>query len=67
MNKYMVGGLLVGILIDADRPLSTKQIASYGRFCWKTTRDHLENLFKLGLVCKGRVKNNKRIYWKHAQ
>lgn len=53
-------------LIVARRPLSTKQLAVCSKVSWKTARDNLEKLFKLALVCRGRVGNNKRIYWKNA-
>ncbi len=57
---------LLGGLIEARRPLSTMQIAKFSNICWRTARENLEGLFDLGLVYKGRVGRNKRIYWKNA-
>jgi len=31
---------------------------------WKTTRDNLEALFELGVVERGKVGTNKRIFWR---
>lgn len=51
-------------LTDAKRPISTGQVAKYMSMSWKTARDNLEALFKLGMVEKGKVGKNKRIYWR---
>lgn len=66
MYKHSTETLLISTLINAKRPLSTKQIAGYIGICWKTARDNLEKLFNSGLVFKGSVGANKRIYWKNA-
>lgn len=66
MTNYKMQGLLLGTLIDARRPLSTKQIAIFSQVAWKTARDNLEKLFNAGLVYKGKVGKNIRIYWKNA-
>ena len=51
-------------LIYANRPISTKQVAELMKVSWKAARENLQALFDLGMVEKGRVGNNKRIYWK---
>ena len=66
MPSYKIQGQLLGTLIDAKRPLSTKKVAIFSEVSWKTARDNLEKLFELGMVYRGRVGNNKRIYWKNA-
>jgi len=65
MTNYKTQGLLLGTLMDINVPLSTEQIANQTSIAWKTARDNLEKLFNLGLVMKGKVGNNKRIYWKN--
>lgn len=63
MTKTKTRSLLLTTLVDANRPISTKQVAGFSGVCWKTARDNLEDLFRVGIVKKGTVGNNKRIYW----
>jgi len=67
MKNINTQGLLLGNLIYLDAPLSTMQVAELSGMAWKTARNNLEKLFEVGLVCKGRVGNNKRIFWKNAK
>lgn len=64
MPKYSTMGLMITVLSDANRPLSTQQIAKFAGISWKTARDNLEALFDAGMVERGRVGKNKRIYWR---
>lgn len=66
MSSYKTQGLLLGTLINIVMPVSTMQVATLAGVSWKTARDNLENLFKLGFIMRRRVGNNKRIYWKNA-
>jgi len=66
MSSYKTQGQLLGTLMDAKRPLSTEKVAIFAGVCWKTARENLDKLFELGLVYRGKVGNNKRIYWKNA-
>ena len=36
--------LIIDILVDARRPLSTLEISKYGNFSWTTAKKHLNNL-----------------------
>jgi len=67
MSKYKTQGLLLGTVRIVNRPISTREVSNYSKVCWKTARDNLETLFKLGLVLKGEVKSHKKIYWKNAE
>jgi len=64
MAKTNIKDILLGTLVNAKRPISTKQVADFSLVCWKTARDNLEALFNIGVVEKGKVGNNKRIYWR---
>lgn len=55
---------VLSALIDFGQPVSTMQVAKRMMISWKTARDNLEAVFKLGLVEKGTVGKNKRIFWK---
>ena len=59
----MMSGVL-SALFEFRQPVSTMQIAKFMGISWKTARDNLEALFKLGMVQRGKVGENKRIFWK---
>lgn len=54
-------------LVEFGQPVSTLQLAKSLGICWSTARSNLEGLFNLGIVEKGRVGNNKRIYWRPTE
>lgn len=55
---------VLSALLDFDQPVSTMQVAKAMCISWKTARDNLEALFQLGIVEKGQVGTNKRIFWR---
>ena len=60
-------GHVLSALLDFGQPVSTMQVAKGMGISWKTARDNLEALFKLGVVEKGQVGKNKRIFWRCTQ
>ncbi len=57
---------VLSALVEFDQPVSTMQVAKMMMISWKTARDNLEALFKLGMVEKGQVGKNKRIFWRSS-
>jgi len=58
---------VLSVLVEFEgQPVSTLQVAKWMELSWKTARDNLEALFNLGLVERGRVGNNKRIFWRSS-
>ena len=55
---------VLSALLDFGQPVSTMQVAKAMCISWKTARDNLEALFKLGMVERGKVGTNKRIFWR---
>ncbi len=55
---------VLSALLEFGQPVSTMQVAKFMDISWKTARDNLEALFKLGMVQRGKVGENKRIFWK---
>ena len=55
---------VLSALLDFGQPVSTMQVAKRMSISWKTARDNLEALFKLGMVERGKVGTNKRIFWR---
>ena len=55
---------VLSALLDFGQPVSTMQVAKAMFISWKTARDNLEALFNLGMVQRGKVGTNKRIFWK---
>ncbi len=64
MPSDLTMGNILTVLFYANRPISTQQVAKYLEASWKTARDNLEEMYKLGMVERGRVGKNKRIYWR---
>ena len=62
----MMSGVL-SALFEFGQPVSTMQVAKFMDISWKTARDNLEALFKLGMVERGKVGDNKRIFWRSEE
>jgi len=56
--------LILTLLVNSNRAITTREIAKYLDVSWKTARDNLESLFSLSMVEKGSVGKSKKIYWK---
>jgi DNA-binding IclR family transcriptional regulator len=52
---------IIQILQEANRSLTTQEVADYGRMNWSTARKYLESLVEKGIVSK--QKEEKAILW----
>ena len=54
--------LIFTFLSELNRLQTTRQISIKTEMSWKTTKDHLLNLFNKGMISRKKLKN--RTYWK---
>jgi len=55
-------GIILNTIIEARRPLTTRQISKITGLSWPTTKKNLLKLFDRGYIEQGALKN--RIYWR---